>query len=89
MKKPRKPGKSHLSSPESSSKQQYPPDWVPIQEPPNLEEMLLNWAESDDRGIGLCLLCGQVIGSEAELIPGTPLHNCSKGHALEANNEEG
>ena len=83
MKKQQKQRKRARRSPISQSQQPYPPDWVPIQVPPNLDEMFLKWIESDEPSIGICLQCGDFIRTEADLIPGTPLHNCTEGRALE------
>ena len=51
-------------------------DWVPINCPENLDEMIENWANSS-------LLCNNGIRTEADLIPGTSTHNCEAGRALE------
>jgi hypothetical protein len=59
-------------------------DWVRIRQPQILAEMLDRWVNSEDQSIGLCLLCGQAIKSEADLIPGTPLHNFEAQRASEA-----
>lgn len=83
MKKERKQTKSRSRSARSLVKQQYPPDWVPIQVPPNLDEMFVKWIESDEPNIGICLQCGELIRTEADLIPGTPFHNCTEGRSLE------
>jgi hypothetical protein len=42
MKKEHKPRKGHRVTP---PKQQYPPDWVPIKAPDNLEQMFQNWID--------------------------------------------
>jgi len=67
----------------SRPKQQYPPDWVPIKVPENLEELYQRWVESDEPNAGICFQCGQMITCEADLIPGTNSHNCEAGRALE------
>jgi hypothetical protein len=58
-------------------------DWVPINCPENLDEMIENWANSRDENVGWCLLCNNGIRTEADLIPGTSTHNCEAGRALE------
>jgi len=63
--------------------QEYPPDWVPIQVPSNLEEMFQNWAECDEPNVGWCLMCNGPIRSVDDLIPGTNFHNCESGRAFE------
>jgi hypothetical protein len=57
--------------------------FVPVQIPDNMEAMLESWAEDDGPSIGLCLLCGQPIRSEGDLISGTSTHNCAAGRAFE------
>ena len=57
--------------------------FVPVQIPDNMDAMLESWAEDDGPSIGLCLLCGQPIRSEGDLIPGTSTHNCAEGRAFE------
>jgi hypothetical protein len=50
-------------------------DWVPIEFPTDIAEMLGEWLESDDGSVGLCLVCGESFG-EADMISGTNFHNC-------------
>ena len=57
---------------------------VPIQFPVNLEEMLDAWIESSEPNIGWCLMCNSPIRSQEELFPGTGIHDCDGGRALEA-----
>lgn len=52
--------------------------------PPNIDDMLLNWASSSENKIGWCLLCDSPIQEEADLIPGTHTHKCEAGRALHA-----
>jgi hypothetical protein len=54
-----------------------------IQFPENIIEIINEWASSIERGVGVCLLCGCVIQTEAEFIPGTNTHNCSAGRSFE------
>ena len=56
--------------------------FVPVQIPDNLEEMFESWAADPEPSIGLCLMCGQPIRSEADMIPGTSSHNCAEGMAF-------
>jgi hypothetical protein len=37
----------------------------------NVQVTVEFWAEDDGASVGLCLLCGQPIRSEGDLIPGT------------------
>lgn len=60
-----------------------PEDWVPIEAPPNLDEMLQKWMDSPEHNIGWCLLCDSPIHDESHLIPGTSSHNCAAGRKLE------
>ena len=56
---------------------------VPIQFPPNIDEMLDNWASCAEESVGWCLLCDGPIRSEKDLIPKTTTHNCPAGLRLE------
>jgi hypothetical protein len=56
---------------------------VRIQFPKRIIEIVGEWASSLERGVGVCLLCGSVIHTEAEFIPGTNTHGCSAGRSLE------
>jgi|SRR5665213_92642 len=58
-------------------------DWVPINWPENLEEMMENWAKSREENVGWCLLCNNAIHTAEDLLPGTNTHNCEAGRALE------
>jgi hypothetical protein len=58
-------------------------DWVPINCPDNLEEMMENWAYSREEKVGWCLLCNSAIRTAEDLIHGTDTHNCEAGRALE------
>lgn len=40
-------------------------------------KVVKEWLESGDRTIGVCLLCGKRIVSEADMIPGTNQHRCA------------
>ena len=82
MKKEKKQMKRRRS-PGSQRNQQYPPDWVPIQVPPNLDEMFQRWIDSDVPNVGWCLLCDNPIRSADDMIPGTASHNCKAGRALD------
>jgi hypothetical protein len=46
---------------------------VKIQFPENIIEIIDEWASSIERGVGVCLLCGNVIHSDADFIPARPL----------------
>ena len=50
----------------------------------NLGEMIAAWAEASERHVGLCLLCGESVENEQGLIPGTQIHACDAGRALQA-----
>lgn len=83
MKKEKKQRKCRRRSPGSQRKQQYPADWVPIQVPPNLDEMLQRWIDSDEPNVGWCLLCDNPIRSADDMIPGTNSHSCEAGRAFD------
>jgi hypothetical protein len=59
---------------------------VKIQFPENIIEIVEEWASSIEPGVGVCLLCGSVIHTEEEFIPGTSTHDCSAGRALSSQN---
>lgn len=83
MKKQGEKRKKSGRLPVSQHKQKYPPDWVPIQVPPNLEEMFQHWVDSDEPNVGWCLLCDSPIRTVDDMIPGTNSHNCAAGRALD------
>jgi hypothetical protein len=56
---------------------------IEIHFPEDIIEIVEEWASSIDHGVGVCLLCGSVIHTEAEFIPGTSIHNCAAGRSLE------
>jgi hypothetical protein len=56
---------------------------VRIQFPENVIEIIDEWANSIERGVGVCLLCGSVIQTEDAFIPGTSTHDCSAGRSHE------
>jgi hypothetical protein len=58
-------------------------DWVPIEFPPNLMEMMEAWLTTDEPNVGWCFLCNRPIKCEDDLIPETNTHNCPEGRALE------
>jgi hypothetical protein len=58
-------------------------DWVPLQIPDNLDEMLEAFASDSEEKVGWCLLCNSPIRTAADLIPGTDTHDCEKGRAIE------
>lgn len=49
-------------------------DWVPIQPPDNLEEMIESWLAYEGESVGYCFVCASVIKSESEIIPGSNDH---------------
>ena len=51
-------------------------DWKKIEFPDQVEAMIKAWAESEEQTIGVCLLCGQLIRTEDDLLPGTSIHRC-------------
>jgi hypothetical protein len=51
-------------------------DREPIKMSENLVELVRDWLDSDDGSVGVCLVCGERIHSEADLIPGTNDHRC-------------
>lgn len=83
MKKEQKKRNCSRRSPKLLRKQQYPDDWVPIQAPPNLEQMYQSWIECEEPNVGWCLLCDSPIRSADDLIPGTNAHNCDAGRSLD------
>jgi hypothetical protein len=50
---------------------------VKIQFSENIIEIVEEWESSIEQGVGVCLLCGGVIHTEAGFIPGTSTHDCS------------
>jgi hypothetical protein len=56
---------------------------VPIQFPPNIMEMLDNWASCAEENVGWCLLCDGPIRSEKDMIQNSNTHNCLEGLRLE------
>jgi hypothetical protein len=58
-------------------------DWVPIQIPDSLEDMLEAMVQSTEERVGWCLLCNNAIKTEMDFIAGTHTHNCAEGKALE------
>lgn len=60
-------------------------DWVQFEfPPPEIEEQLAEWFASRHGDVGFCLLCGNTIPTEDDMIPDTNTHNCPEGRALEA-----
>ena len=59
-------------------------DWVPIQAPDNLEEMLAAFVNDQEEKVGWCLLCNSAIRTENDMIPNTNTHDCEKGRAFDA-----
>jgi hypothetical protein len=58
-------------------------DWVPIEFPPNLMEMMEAWITSTEPNVGWCLLCNRPIKCKDDLIPDTNTHDCPEGRAFE------
>ena len=56
--------------------------WVEIRFPENIIEIVEEWANSIDHGVGVCILCRSVIHTKAEFIPGTSIHDCAVGVRL-------
>ena len=59
-------------------------DWVPVEFPNNIDEMLTAWTESTEPNVGWCLLCNSPIRTEADFIPETNTHDCEAGREFEA-----
>ena len=53
-------------------------DWVAIQPPNNLEEMIAKWLAHKGESVGYCFVCDSVIKSASEIIPGTNDHRCER-----------
>jgi hypothetical protein len=53
-------------------------DWVAIQPPENLEEMIEAWLAYEGESVGSCFVCSSVIRNESEIIPGTNNHRCGQ-----------
>jgi hypothetical protein len=53
-------------------------EWVAIQPPKNLEEMIEEWLAYKGKSVGYCFVCDSVIRSESEIIPGTNDHRCKR-----------
>ena len=62
-------------------------DWVRIEFPPNLMDMMEAWRTSTEPSIGWCLLCNRPIKCEDDLIPETNTHDCQEGRAFEASHK--
>ena len=58
-------------------------DWVPIEFPPNLMDMMEAWRTSTEPNIGWCLLCNRPIECEDDLILETNTHDCPEGRVFE------
>jgi hypothetical protein len=63
-------------------------DWVSVQTPENMEEMLLHWTSYDGPNVGWCHLCDRPILSADDLIPGTNTHSCPEGLKLHREHRE-
>lgn len=50
---------------------------MPIKMPDDVVETVAKWLEAGDGSVGLCLLCGERILSEEDLVPGTNQHRCA------------
>lgn len=63
--------------------------FVPLKIPD--AEMLQDWADNKEPCIGFCFMCGHIIPTVDDLIPGTSSHNCAEGLAFDARirNERG
>ena len=59
-------------------------DWVRLQVPDNLGDMMIRWSRSRRPDVGLCFLCGEGITAEEQFIPGTSTHDCEAGREFEA-----
>lgn len=57
-------------------------DWVPLQLPDKVDEMIENWVNYPGPKIGWCLLCDRPIKAEHDLITGTDTHDCAEGRRL-------
>jgi hypothetical protein len=53
-----------------------------IQFPGDIIEIVEEWTNSMERGVGVCLLCGSVIHTEADFIADSSVHNCPAGRSL-------
>jgi hypothetical protein len=56
-------------------------NWLRINPPDDIDRVVEEWAAREAPGIALFLACGG-IASEADLIPGTSLHDCPEGRRL-------
>lgn len=83
MKKEHKPKRDRRITRPSRRKQQHPADWVPVQTPPNFEEMFQRWIECEEQNVGWCMLCDAPICSADDLISDTNTHNCAMGREFE------
>lgn len=56
-------------------------DFVLIQPPDNLEEMIESWLAYEGKSVGYCFVCDSPIKSEFDIIPGTDDHRCEQQKA--------
>lgn len=69
---------------ETMMKDDMKKDWVQIELPENIDEMIEAWANFHGRKVGWCLLCNSPIRTESDFLPGTNTHNCEAGREFEA-----
>jgi hypothetical protein len=50
---------------------------VPIRLSADVVETVAEWLESDDGSVGVCLVSGERIMSEADMVEGTNRHRCA------------
>jgi hypothetical protein len=53
-------------------------EWVLIQPPDNIEEMIESWLVYQGDSVGYCFTCDSPIKSEFDIIPGTNDHRCTR-----------
>jgi len=53
-------------------------DWVLIQPPDNLDQMIESWLAYEGESVGYCFVCDSPIKSEFDMIPGTNDHRCDR-----------
>lgn len=74
----------HLKPETSNSSRLIGESWVPLEAHPHLDDMLEDRVEFEGECIGWCLLCGDPILTEQDVIPGSNYaHNCPAGQRLE------
>jgi hypothetical protein len=57
-------------------------DFVPIQPPDDLDEMIESWLAYEGESVGYCFVCDLPIKNEFDIIPGTNDHRCARKKSM-------